>query len=66
MTDKPVYVVGKYSHSKPTRATPTELLQAQTLGYLKRMTISSSPNYIYIPVIDIHETDKGFQIEIDN
>ena len=66
MIDKPVYVVGKYSHSKPIRVTPTELLQAQTLGHLKRMTISSAPNYIYIPVIDIHETSKGFQIEIDN
>lgn len=66
MTDKPVYIVGKYPHSKPTRATPTELLQAQALGYLKTMTIGSTPYYSKIPVIDIHETDNGFQIEIDN
>jgi hypothetical protein len=58
MTDKPVYIIGKYPHSKPRKATPTELLQAQSLGYIKR----SSSN---IPVIDIHETENGFQIEVD-
>ena len=62
---KPIYIVGKYPHSKPIEGTPTCLLQAQSLGYLKRMTICSSPYYSQIPVIDIHETEFGFQIEID-
>lgn len=58
MTDKPVYIVGKYPHSKPKKGTPTQLLQAQTLGYLKGLNVN-------IPAIDIHETEQGFQIEID-
>ena len=54
-----IYIVGKYPHSKPRKASPTEFLQAQALGYIK---ISSSKIF---SVIDIHETDDGFQIEVD-
>jgi hypothetical protein len=65
MTNKPVYIVGKYPNSKITTGTPTCLLQAQTLGYIKKVTVSTAPYWTRIPVIDIHETNSGFQIEID-
>jgi len=65
MVSKPVFTVGRHPHSKPKPACPTTLLQAQALGYIKRMTLSSSPYYSHITVIEIHETDHGFQIELD-
>lgn len=55
---KAIYIVGKHPHSKPKKGNETLLLQAKSLGFLKM----SSKN---IPVIDIHETEQGFQIEIN-
>ena len=58
MSTKLVYIVGNHPYSKPIVGNPTFLLQAQSLGYIKVKREN-------IPVIDIHETSQGIQIEID-
>jgi hypothetical protein len=62
---KPVYTIGTHPISKPLQSNPTTLLQAQSLGYIKRITTSSAPYPIKIPVLNIYETIHGFQIELD-
>ena len=57
-SEKTVYIVGKYPHSRTRKATYTHLLQARALGYLK---IEGRR----IPVIGVYETRQGVQIEID-
>ena len=53
-----IYLSTEYEKTPIDRTNPTTLLQAESLGYIKR------GNY-NIPVIDIHRTNQGIQIEVD-